>query len=136
MKLPLFCFLMLFSISLAAPCSPLWPRIFYGQSVSSASSTDKLVIYFNTAQPCTQSYIQIVTKGGMTRVNCETTSLSLSKNTNHYQTHIHKCHTDAINYEETFFYNVFGWDGSSSNPIPYGDFIDVKMADPFNVYPS
>ena len=125
---------LLLSLSSAGPlCQPLWPRIFYGKSVSTPASSDRLTVYFNTAQPCEKSYAQLVLKSGLLRINCQTTALSLSKNTDHYQTNIHKCSTDAVNFEEIFHYNVFGWDGSSANPAPLPEYISAFLADPFNV---
>jgi hypothetical protein len=54
----------------------------------------------------------------------------LSASVNNYQTYIHKCKINSINYEEVFYYNVFGWDGTASSPIPYAqDFIKYKLAD-------
>ena len=90
-------------------------------------------MYFNTAEPCLSSYLQLVTKSGLEKVQCPTTSLSLSKATNRYKTYIHKCSTDLVNYEEIFHYNAFGWDGSGANPTPFGDFIPVRLGDPLNV---
>jgi hypothetical protein len=43
---------------------------------------------------------------------------------------VHKCKALSINFDETFHYNVFGWDGKSGNPIPFSDsFIPVKITD-------
>jgi hypothetical protein len=66
-------------------------------------------------------------------VKCETSSLELSPKTNKYKTYVHKCRTDQINYEEIFHYMAYGWAGSSSDPVPYKDFISAKLADPLNV---
>jgi hypothetical protein len=128
--------LLLTSTCLASrACQPLAPRMFYGDSISNPSSTRRLSIYFNTNRPCLGSHLQLLTKGGKQFVSCQTTSLRLSSNMSNYQTHIHKCHTDLIQYEETFRYRVFGWDGSERDPISSGDLETAKLADPFNVLP-
>jgi hypothetical protein len=57
--------------------------------------------------------------------------LKLSAETNNYQTYIHKCRTDRIEYEQIFHYNVFGWDGSSANPIYSGNYTQIKLMNPF-----
>jgi predicted MPP superfamily phosphohydrolase len=63
-----------------------------------------------------------------------TTHLQLSNNVNNCQTFIHKCSLLYVNFEEIFHYNIFGWDGSTSNPIAFfKDFISVTIADVTNV---
>lgn len=66
----------------------------------------------------------------MEKINCTITTLQLSPNVQHYQTSIHKCSISSLNFEQVFHYNVFGWDGSSANPIPFSaEFIPVTIAD-------
>ena len=126
--------IVLVSWSLASPsCVPLWPRMFYGNSIKDSSSSDKLSIYFNTKEACSHSYVQIITKNGMNRIVCETTAISLSEHTNYYKTYVHKCHTDVIKYDETFFYNIFGREDVLNYGTPSGEYIEANLADPFNV---
>ena len=66
----------------------------------------------------------------MDKIQCTTNTLHLSAKVNNYTTSIHRCSISDINFEETFHYNAFGWDGSSANPIAFAqDFIPVKIAD-------
>lgn len=75
----------------------------------------------------------MIKKSGLEKVECTITPLHLSKNVNNYQTYVHKCSISSINFEEVFHYNVFGWDGTASNPIPFSqDFISVTVADVTN----
>ena len=134
MKISYIMLIALVSCSLALPsCEPLWPRMFYGKSIKDPSSSDKLSSYFNTREACSNSYVQIITKNGMNRVTCQTTAISLSEHTNFYRTYVQKCHTDAIKYDETFFYNVFGRDDLLNYGISYGDYIEARLANPFDV---
>lgn len=115
------------------PCEPFGARIFYGAVVQDKNSQEKLQIYFNTAHNCDQSYVQLIKKTGLEKVECSITALQLSKNVNNYQTYIHKCSVASVNFEEIFHYNIFGWDGSASNPLPFSkDFIPVTIADVTN----
>ena len=79
-------------------CEPFGQRIFYGQQIKDNSSSEKMVIYFNTVDLCERSYAQLITKAGIQKILCSTTSLKLSAQTNNYQTYIHKCRTDLIEY--------------------------------------
>lgn len=131
--------LSLLALSLPAasfnPCEPFGPRLSYGPLIVSPSPI-KLQIHFNTATPCLNSYVQLVARSGMTRVQCETTPLNLSANVNHYQTYIHKCQIDTLTFEQRLSYNIFGWDGTASSPTPFAaNFIDITIADPLNVAP-
>jgi predicted MPP superfamily phosphohydrolase len=66
----------------------------------------------------------------MEKINCTITTLHLSAKVKNYQTSIHKCSISSVNFEQVFHYNVFGWDGSSANPIPFSvEFIPVTIAD-------
>ena len=69
----------------------------------------------------------------MVKLKCSTTALSLSNQTNFYKTYIQKCKTSDINFDESFYYGVFGWDGSEAAPVPYGNMVKVTLTDPFNV---
>jgi hypothetical protein len=67
----------------------------------------------------------------MPKLECSTTQLKLSAKTNNYQTFIHKCRTELIEYDETFHYNVYGWDGA--NPPFYGNYTQTMLANPEEV---
>lgn len=102
--------------------------------VQDKNSEEKLQIFFNTAEECARSYVQLIKKSGLEKVECTITPLHLSKNVNNYQTFIHKCSLTNVNFEQVFHYNVFGWDGSTTNPIPFSqEFIPVTIADVTNV---
>lgn len=72
--------------------------------------------------------MQTLTKQGLDRITCEITPLRLSEAVNFYTTFVHKCRISRVALGETFNYNVFGWDGGSTNPVPFSDsFIPVTM---------
>ena len=79
-------------------CEPFGPRVFYGKTIQDPSIPTKLSIYFNTVQPCTKSYVQLVRKSGLVKIQCKTETLSLSKNTEYYNTSLHKCETNVIDW--------------------------------------
>lgn len=111
-------------------CEPFGTRVFYGEKAHNKDSEEKLVIQFNTKQNCEKSYLLVVKKSGLDKIQCSTNTLSLSAKVNNYATSIHRCSISDINFEETFHYNAFGWDGSSANPIAFAqDFIPVKITD-------
>lgn len=115
------------------PCEPFGTRIFYGEVVQDKKSQEKLQIFFNTAQECSRSHVQVITRAGLDKIDCTITALHLSKNVNNYETYIHRCSVSSVSFEEVFHYNVFGWDGTSANPIPFSkDFIAVTIADVTN----
>lgn len=116
------------------PCEPFGTRIFYGEIVKDRESEEKLEIYFNTASECNRSYVQLIRRTGLEKIDCSITALNLSKNVNNYQAFIHKCKISTIKFGEAFHYNAFGWDGSGSNPIPFSaDFIPLRLADITNI---
>lgn len=81
------------------PCEPFGTRIFYGGVVQDKTLPEKLIVYFNTASECSRSYLQIFSKTGLQKLDCETTNIRLSKTVNYYKTSVHRCRVININFE-------------------------------------
>lgn len=124
-------FLLCIAISLS-PCEPYGLRIYYGDIVVNPSSNEKFVIYFNTKQPCSNSFVRIISKSGVRKQICSTKTITTSIFANFYTTYIHICSFSQVPFEETFSYTAYGWDMSpASNPTPFkNQLIDVKLIDP------
>lgn len=66
------------------PCEPFGTRIFYGEIAQNKESEEKLEVYFNTASECNRSYVQLIRRTGLEKIDCSITALHLSKNVNNY----------------------------------------------------
>jgi hypothetical protein len=80
-------------------CEPFGTRIFYGGVVQDQTLPEKLIVYFNTVSECSRSYLQIFSKTGLKKLECETTNIRLSETVNYYKTSVHRCRVMSINFE-------------------------------------
>ena len=81
------------------------------------NSTEKLLVSFNTPNSCGRSFLRLLTKLGFRDIPCQPTSATASANMNFFTVHVQNCPiTEEISFQETFYYNVYGWDDSGSDP--------------------
>lgn len=82
----LFCF----ATSLS-PCEPYGLRVYYGDIVINPYSTERFVIYFNTQQACSNSFVNTISKDGFRKKICNTKVITTTAFANFYTTYIHVC---------------------------------------------
>jgi len=98
MKLILISLFLLWIVS--PTCEPFGRRIYYGNNIKDPKVEEKLVVSFNTKEPCNASYVTISQKHKWPLVvPCETVPITASANMNNYQTYVHVCRTNDITYE-------------------------------------
>jgi hypothetical protein len=94
-------------------CLPFGTRIQYGQQLVDPTSTHKISISFNTPTPCPNSFLRILSLSGFTQVACTSMPI-VSRDMKGFITYVQRCdlHTQ-VPYDQSFNYNVYGWDKSS-----------------------
>ena len=95
----LFLLFILTSLGLAQDCTPFGVRLQYGEGLLTASSPEKMVVYFNTDEPCTNSFIRILGKTGFNQVECQSEEIVASDRMDFFTTYVQKCSvTSEIQY--------------------------------------
>ncbi len=90
------------------------------------------MIYFNTNQACSDSYVSLLSVVGFKTVGCLTKEVLTSAFMNNYIAYIHVCATADVPFEQTISYTAYGWDRAYQlNPTPFREqWIDIKLIDP------
>jgi len=66
----------LFLLCIVSPiCEPFGRRIFYGNAIRDPKIEEKLVVRFNTKQPCNASYVTILQTSKLLKVRCESVAI-------------------------------------------------------------
>lgn len=69
--LKIVCFVGLILLAIHCnPCEPLGLRIYYGKILVDPSSTEKAVVYFNTQERCSSSFVKVAGKRGVKAIEC------------------------------------------------------------------
>ena len=101
-------------LSFTQDCKPFGTRIQYGNSLYISNSTEKMVVSFNTHDPCSSSFLRILSDEGFREVLCPPIEIKTSESMAYYTTYVHRCSIeDEINFGRKLLYNVFGWEPSS-----------------------
>jgi hypothetical protein len=130
-NLPLI-FLGLVALLTAEDCSPYGVRVQYGAKLMNINSTQKLVVSFNTPNVCGKSFLRLLTKLGFRDIPCQTESTIASANMNFFRINVQSCPiAQEISFQETFYYNVYGWDDSGTDPKSgLIDWVQLSVIDP------
>ena len=114
-------------------CKPFGVKIQYGQHLIDINSKHKITISFNTPDPCTHSFLRVLSATGFQQINCQSNTITTSPNMQGFIAYVQKCDIyDELSFDRPFEYVAYGWEeGSSTGPVASElGYVEVEVVDP------